>query len=245
MAVISFDLHTHTTYSHGKGSIEDNAAAAAAAGLKTLGISDHGPGHRGFGLKMSEIPNMRRDIEQAKKDHPGLEILLGVEANIINRSGALDVSKEDIPLFDYIIAGYHYGVFGEEPLRAAIVHAGGFWYRLAGSQSKAARIRNTALVTAAIESNPVKIVSHPGEKADFDIDAIARCCEERGTWMEINDHHECLTVEGIRTAMKYDVTFILGSDAHVPRNVGMVERALARAEQAGLDLSRIVNYRRD
>ncbi|MBR0521970.1 MAG: phosphoesterase, partial [Firmicutes bacterium] len=59
------------------------------------------------------------------------------------------------------------------------------------------------------------------------------------------DHHNCLTVEGIRTAMKYDVTFILGSDAHVPQNVGMVERALARAEQAGLDLSRIVNYRRD
>lgn len=244
MEGISFDLHTHTTYSHGKGGIGDNADAAAALGLETLGISDHGPGHRGFGLSMARIPGMREDIKKAREKHPELEILLGVEANIINRSGHLDVSAEDIKLFDYIIAGYHYGVFGEEPLRACLVHAGGFWYRLAGSQTKAAKTRNTGLVIRALEENPVKILSHPGEKADFDIDAIARCCEKLGVWMEINDHHHCLTTEGIKTASKYDVSFILGSDAHRPENVGRVGRALERAKAAGLDLSRIVNYRR-
>lgn len=245
MESISFDLHTHTVYSHGKGSIEDNAAAAEAAGLEFLGISDHGPGHRGFGLKLAKVPDMRRDIKDSCEKHPGLKILLGVEANIINRSGALDVSREEAALFDYLIAGYHYGVFGEEPLRAALVHAGGFWYRLRGSQSAAARARNTDLVIKALERNEVKILSHPGEKADFDIDAIARCCEGRGVWMEINDHHRCLTAEGIKTAARYGVSFILGSDAHLPQNVGRVDKALARAKEAGLDLSRIVNLRRN
>ena len=56
-----YDIHTHTTYSHGKGSIEDNAAAAVAAGLKILGISDHGPGHIGYGIDMKKIPEMRLD----------------------------------------------------------------------------------------------------------------------------------------------------------------------------------------
>ena len=56
---LRFDLHTHTIYSHGKGDIEDNWKAAKEAGLEVLGISDHGPGHIGFGLKVAKIPEMK------------------------------------------------------------------------------------------------------------------------------------------------------------------------------------------
>ena len=240
---ISFDLHTHTVYSHGKGTILENAAAADEAGLSVLGIADHGPGHRGFGIKLSDVPQMRNDIEECREKYPGLKVLLGVEANIINRSGALDITAEQAGLFDYIIAGYHYGVFGEEPLRACLVHAGGFWYRLGGTQSRTAALRNTGLVISAIENNNIKILSHPGEKAEFDIEAIAKCCEERGVLMEINDHHRCLTVDGIKTAGRFDVSFILGSDAHVPANVGRISLAMERVIKSGLEPSRIVNYR--
>ena len=38
------DYHTHTTYSHGKGRVEDNVKAAIAAGLREIAITDHGPG---------------------------------------------------------------------------------------------------------------------------------------------------------------------------------------------------------
>lgn len=244
MASIDFDLHTHTVYSHGKGTILENCRRACELGLKTIGISDHGPGHKGFGIKMDQLPQMRKDIEEARALYPELEILLGVEANLINKSGNLDVRAEDIGLFDYLIAGYHYGVFGEQPIRACLVHAGGFLYRLGGTSTRAAKNFNTDMVIAALEKNPVKIISHPGDKAAFDIDAIARCCEKTGTLMEINAHHKCLTVEGIRIAAKHQVSFILGSDAHLPQNVGEVEEALNRARAAGLDLSRIVNLRR-
>ncbi|MDD6540033.1 MAG: PHP domain-containing protein, partial [Firmicutes bacterium] len=38
-----YDLHTHTTYSHGKGSVEDNVREAFNKGLEYIAISDHGP----------------------------------------------------------------------------------------------------------------------------------------------------------------------------------------------------------
>ena len=110
MAVISFDLHTHTTYSHGKGSIEDNAAAAAAAGLKTLGISDHGPGHKTYGVKRENLPVMRREVDALNEKYQDIKVLLGVEANIWEPGNHLDITEEDKTYLDYVIAGYHYGV---------------------------------------------------------------------------------------------------------------------------------------
>lgn len=244
-SLLAYDLHTHTTYSHGKGSIADNAEVAAAKGLSVLGISDHGPGHIGFGLDMKKVPQMRSDIAALKGFYPGLEVKLSVEANIINPSGELDVKPEDLGLFDYIIAGYHYGALGQKPLRAVGVMLGGYWYSYTDKYSKGSMIYNTDLVIAALYSNDIKVLSHPGEKAPFDIDAIAKACEETDTLMEINNKHSCLTVEGIKTAMRYNVSFIIGSDAHVPQDVGRADRAWLRVLQSGLDTSRIVNLRRE
>ena len=37
------DYHTHTKYSHGVGTIEDNVKSAIKKNLKTIAITDHGP----------------------------------------------------------------------------------------------------------------------------------------------------------------------------------------------------------
>jgi len=243
-----FDLHTHTVYSHGKGDIEDNWLAAKEAGLKTLGISDHGPGHIGFGLKVEKIPEMKEKAAaltaRAQKEG-GPEVLIGVEANIINPDGELDMTREELSRLDFVIAGYHFGTIGKAPVRAGLMHAAGFLHNHTGWSPARQREYNTMLVVRAVEENDIKIISHPGAKADFDIPAIAKACEKSGTWMEINNRHGCLTVEGIRQAAKYDVTFIIGSDAHIPGDVGHCDEALRRAVEAGLDLKRIVNLRQE
>ena len=238
------DIHTHTIYSHGKGRIESNVDAGAAKGLDTVGIADHGPGHFLFGVDLMKVPQMRSDIERARQAHPGLEVLLGVEANIIDADGSLDVKKEDQKLFDYILAGYHYGVFGKSPVRAVRILLGGYVHGILGCSTSSAVNRNTDTVIAALHENDIRILTHPGDKAAFDIPAIAQACAETGTLMEINAHHRCLTVDGIRQAMKYDVRFWLSSDAHLPVNVGNIDAALRRAVSAGLDLSRIANLER-
>ena len=74
-----------------------------------------------------------------------------------------------------------------------------------------------------------------------DIEDIARACADTGTLLEINMKHAHFTVPEIQAAMKYDVKFIIGSDAHVPEAVGAYLGSLARAFEAGLEPERIVN----
>ena len=64
---MTFDYHTHTTFSHGKGSIEDNVKVAISKGLKALAISDHGPGHLTYGVKRSALPVMRAEVDRLKE----------------------------------------------------------------------------------------------------------------------------------------------------------------------------------
>ncbi len=45
------DYHTHTIYSHGKGTIRENVEAAIERGLEEIAICDHGPGHIIYGAK--------------------------------------------------------------------------------------------------------------------------------------------------------------------------------------------------
>lgn len=263
---MKFDLHTHTAFkksngaevTHAQGSVEENVLAAVEKGLDTIGISNHGPGHVAFGLPMDCVPAMLGEIEETRRRHPEIKILFGMEANIINKSGNLDVLEEEFSRFDYIMAGYHYGFFGENPVRGAMTQGVNWIYEQIGfAPGLFDKIRigaegresgadvlirvNTDMMIAAVIKNRPHAITHPGDKGPFDIAAIARACAETGTFMEINNFHRDLTVEGIRAASKYDVTFIIGSDAHVPEKVGCFEEALERALQAGLDLDRIVN----
>jgi Histidinol phosphatase and related hydrolases of the PHP family len=239
---LRYDLHTHTTFSHGKGSIEDNVKAAIERGLKTIGISDHGPGHVTYGVKHANLPVMRRQIERLKPLYPEIEILLGVEANIINPSGALDVTPEELKLLDYLLAGYHYGVFGEKPFSALGIHARNFvlsgWLHMSSKKQKQ---QNTELTVRAIYENEIKILTHPGDKGPFEIGEIALACADRGTLMEISTWHDWLTVEGIKEAAKTDVKFAISSDAHTTDRIGDCEGAVKRIKEAGLDFERVVN----
>ena len=83
------DYHTHTTYSHGKGSVADNARAAAAVGLKEIAITDHGLRHIIFGIKRRELDALRADCERATAE-TGVKVYAGIENNFNSFDGLLD-----------------------------------------------------------------------------------------------------------------------------------------------------------
>lgn len=234
---MTFDIHTHTTYSHGKGSIEDNVRAAVEKGLSLIAITDHGPGHLTYGIKKQEIPAMRRDIEECSRKYPDIKIKLGVEANIVDKWRGIDVAPTEIEDYDFIIAGYHYGVtngYCVDNYVNSHLHL----------SSKKLMVKNTDMALKAIYENDLRILTHPGDKGPFDMKALARACAETDTWMEISTHHKHLTLDEIVICAKEDVSFIISSDAHRPEIVGNYESGLERALEAGLDPARIVNIER-
>ena len=222
-----FDYHTHTTFSHGKGSIEDNVKEAVKKGLKAIAITDHGPGHMTYGIKREDVPVMRAEIERLKPLYPQIEIYLGVEANIIDTGNNLDVTSEEIPQYDFILAGYHFGI------RECYSAANFMYSHGIGTGAKRTAFlkeRNTKMVVKAIEENNIKILTHPGDKAPVNMAEVAKACAKRGVLIKI--------------AAKEDVKFIISSDAHISERVGTFEAALKRAVDAGLDLNRIVNIQK-
>lgn len=235
-----YDHHTHTVYSHGRGSIEDNVKVAASKGLKSIAITDHGPGHLTYGLKMSNVPEMRKEIERLSHIYPDVKVLLGVEANTLRVTPYLDLTEEDKEQFDILLAGYHFGIFKAGMIPNYISNHTGLFT----GDGSSLMVHNTNMILNALYENEVDILTHPGDKGPFDIHDIARACEDTGTMVEINGKHKHLTVEEIKIASKFDIRFVIGSDAHTPEKVGEFKEPLIRALKAGLEPERIVNIER-
>ena len=85
------DIHTHSIASgHGTiCTISDMAKAASKKGLRLLGITDHGPGTLAAGTS-----SYFRSLTYAPKKRFGIELLFGVELNILDIDGHLDLNDE-------------------------------------------------------------------------------------------------------------------------------------------------------
>lgn len=241
MLRITADYHTHTRFSHGKGDIEDNVRAALAKGLKTVAISDHGYGHMSYGIRKSDLPLMKEKIQILRGRYPDIEILLGMEANILDPEGTLDVDEEDVKLLDILLAGYH---FGSTPRNWTGVkfHGANFMAR-SGRFTSLSREMNTQACCNAMLRYPVTILTHPGAKGPIDISRIAAVAFQKGVWLEINSHHGYLTREQITEAASSGVTFVISSDAHRPQDVGQCDAGIKRALEAGLGPDQLANCR--
>lgn len=229
-----WDYHTHTTYSHGKGSVEDNIMEGVKRGLEEIAISEHGPGHLTYGVSMKRMKRIKEEIDSMQILYPEIKIRIGVEANITTKGNFLDVKPEDFGFFDFVLAGYHYGILGA-------FSAENFIANRTNMRRSDLVVRNTDMVVKALHKNNIFMLTHPGDKGPFDIYELAKACEETDTLMEISNWHPYLDSEGIKIAAKTNVKFALSSDAHSPKRVGGFKIGLKRALDAGLDPERIVN----
>lgn len=241
-----YDYHTHTTYSHGTGSIADNVRAAHEKGLREIAITDQGAGNIAHGMGYAKLGKMRAEIAALRTQYPDVKVRLGVEANIQRKAPYMDVVEQSYRQFDLVLAGYHHAVWGAGSLQNRSYLKKHMPQDDPQTAAPKLLEKNTRMVINCLyyaENHLMHIhtLTHPGDKGPFDIDQIAYACARTKTLMEICGTHPYLTVEGIREAAKHNVKFIIGSDAHRPEDVGMFVPQLERALEAGLDIKRIVN----
>ncbi len=233
------DLHTHTTYSHGKGSVEDNVRAAKFRGLKCVAITDHGIRHPLVGVSRKKFPAMRKDV-QAAAEKFGIDVLLGIEANIYGMSGEIDLSDGDISMLDIVLAGFHASARPQKVSDIFMFQSGLVAGRL-GKSSKEQIARNTKAYINCIKRFPIDILTHPGFWLQLDTYELGKACADYGTYVEISSRHRVPDEEGLEGFMKSGAMFVINSDAHLVQNVGRWEYALNLAAAAGLDEARIAN----
>ena len=231
------DYHTHTKYSHGKGTIEENVLEAISKGIKTIGISDHGYKHLTYGIKLNDIYKMREEIDKLNEKYSNIKVLLGMECNILDNRGNIDINDKIIENCDYIMAGYH---FASTPtsLKSMLNHCNN--YMIKNDKSKD---YNTEAIINAMKNNNIFIITHPGDKGDVYIEEIAKVAKDTDTRLEINSSHGFLNSNQLVEIKNIGNKFIIGSDAHIPQNVGNFDLAMKIIKEANLDLSLIENIK--
>lgn len=238
---ITGDYHTHTLMSHGIGSIEENVQAACDKGLKTIAITEHSYGHVVFGVKRHQFKVIKEEIERLKPRYPHIEILFGIEANILNQTGQLDLDEDLMASLDFVMAGYHFGSKPVHWVKDAIQHLKNWSSPYMKGKHQKLVAYNTDAMINAIKRYPLFAITHPGAKGPIDIAKVAEVAAQKGVLLEINAHHGHLTTEAIRIAKAKGARFIINSDAHDPKDVGCFSLALERAIMAGLTVSDLYN----
>lgn len=239
--ILSADYHTHTPYSHGKNTVLENATAAKAKGLKELGITDHGFNHLLFGLKRKKLADLRAEIIEAEK-LTGVKVLMGMESNLISVNGDTDMKDSDLQYFDIYICGIHevlrYRSFSDMYKILIKNYAA---YKLGKKPSEKVVTHTTKALINAVKKNPIDIISHINYKSYCNLEEVAKCCADYGTYIEINTKKRHISAEELNKMAATGVRFVIDSDAHSADRVGDTKIAEELLAEANIPLEQIDN----
>ncbi len=201
---LEMDLHIHTIASgHAFSTLNEIVSYSEAKGMKTVGISDHGPSM--LGAPVESYFSMKNDVNLSSNK---VKILFGCEANILNDTGILDISSQTALGLDYVFAGLH---------------------KLTPFSSKG-ELYNTRAIVNCINNNSLCGITHPvSDSFPVEIKPIIEAARYNKTLLEINSRElircsdqtfkQYLTM--IELCANMEVPIILGSDSHILNTVGV------------------------
>ncbi len=239
---LSADYHTHTVFSHGKGTVIENAEVAKSLSFKEIGITDHGFSHPAFGLRRWKMPSLVSQCVDATK-RTGVKVLVGIESNIIGTDGTVDLKEKNYDKFDLFLAGIHKFVLYKVGT-AFSVFLPNFINSTFNKSEVSSRLikENTKSFTNVIKNNPVDAITHLNYCCYSDALEVAKVASDYGTYIELNAKKIHLTDEEISNILaKTNVKFIINSDAHTPSRVGEISLVESIIERLKIDEDRIAN----
>lgn len=239
--ILTADYHTHTVYSHGKGSVLNNALAAKEKGLSEIGISDHGFAHPAFGLSRRKIDGLKKDCADAT-EISGVKVLVGIESNIIGEDGTVDLKEKYYDDFDLFLAGIHKFVLYKPHTCFKLFIPNYVCSTLKKTDVAEWVIKeNTKTLVNVIKNNPVDAITHLNYCSYSDAKEVAKAAADYGTYIELNSKKVHLSDDELYEVEKTGVNFIINSDAHSPNRVGEISLVENMLKRVNIPLNRVKN----
>ncbi len=221
------DLHSHSTYTDGRATIEQMAMRAREAGLDYLAVTDHSQRLAMVqGLNPVRLRDQWREIEAVGKHLDGIALLRGIEVDILE-DGSLDLPDDVLAELDWVVASVHYKL------------------------NQSAREMTRRMVKAICNPH-VDVIGHPSgrlltgrEPSSFDLDEVLRAAREEGCALEVNSQAERLDLSdsACLAAKHAGVKVVISSDAHHPRDFAMLEYGVNQARRGWIEPADVLNTR--
>lgn len=225
MRVIA-DMHCHTlASSHAYNTLFEMARRAREVGLSFIAITDHGP-------QMPDAPHIWhfQNVRIWPKEIEGMTVIPGVEANVKNFEGKLDLDQRDLAKLPWVIASCH-----KEAITPGTVE------------------EHTAMWKQVAQNPHVDLIGHCGQEIfAFHKEEVIKTFKEYGKMVEINNNSALVRkdsvkncVEIARLCKKYEVPVCVNSDAHIAYQVGAVDKSLEMLREVGFPTELIFNLDAD
>jgi len=219
--MIQFDLHVHTIFSQcGIHTALEILARANELGMKGIAITDHGPA----------LPDERINspfFERFKSPYTNFIFLKGMECNLVDASGKIDIPLRFKSCMDVVLLGIH----PNTPM----------------GQSVSAY---TDMLIAAIDKNPcVDIITHPNDpNYPVDYKRLAKAAKAAGAALELNNSKilyaraETQSAVDLVTACRDEgCKMAVNSDTHAIHELGLDDSVRPILQAAGFPEEMIVN----
>ncbi len=219
------DLHTHSVAGgHAYSTVKENMEMACAHGLEVYGLSEHAPAmpggpHEFFFGNLKVLP----------KEYKGMRVLMGVEANIMDLEGRLDLSENRLKLLDYCIASQHISCVKPGNTR-----------------------ENTDALIKAMQNPYVCIIGHPDDsRYPLEYERLVEAAKRYSVLLEVNNSsmsplnsrqnaEENIPVY-LELCKKYQAPILLGTDAHYCDAVGVFDESDLILRQVNFPQELIIN----
>jgi DNA polymerase (family 10) len=221
------DLHSHTTWSDGRASVEEMGRAARDRGYEYLAICDHTPAVGAVrGLTADDVRRQAEEIGAANELLAPFRVLRGIECDILP-DGRLDLPDDVLAELDWVQASVHGG-------------------------QRMPRPELTKRVEEALRNPYVRCLSHPKGRIinrrpenALDLERVYELAVEQRVALEVNGLPDRLDLRGehVRDAIEAGVEMVCSTDAHSVRGLDNMTLSVMTARRGWATAAQIVNTR--
>ncbi|MDO4261436.1 MAG: phosphatase [Eubacteriales bacterium] len=223
------DVHTHTIASgHAYNTMMEMIHEAQRKELEVYGITEHAPRMTGTCTDF-----YFHNLKVVPERHGDLELLLGIELNILDQYGTVDLEEPYLGQMDVAIASLHLPCI-----------------------KPGSREYNTECLISAMKNPHINIIGHPDDgRFPVDFEAVVQAAKEYHTLLEVNNNSlnpRCFRQNArendaamLRLCKKYGVPVIMASDAHYYEDILNHELAMDVLREVDFPEELVVNTDRE